>query len=113
MNYLEELNVAITVCDTEGNILDMNAKSAKTFEKSGGKDLIGGNLLNCHPEPARSKLVDMLNNPRTNAYTIEKNGVKKLIYQTPWYDNGVFGGLVEMSMEIPFEMPHYVRKPQQ
>lgn len=112
MNYLEELNVAITVCDTEGNILDMNAKSAKTFEKSGSKDLIGGNLLNCHPEPARSKLIDMLHNPRTNAYTIEKNGVKKLIYQTPWYDNGVFGGLVELSMEIPFEMPHYVRKPQ-
>ena len=112
MKYFNEINVAVTVCDAEGNILDMNEKSAKTFEKSGGKTLIGGNLLNCHPEPARSKLIDMLNNPRTNAYTIEKNGVKKIIYQTPWNDNGVFGGLVELSLEIPFEMPHYVRKPQ-
>ena len=40
-----------------------------------------------------------------------KAGVKKLIYQTPWYENGEFRGLVELSMEIPFEMPHYVRKP--
>lgn len=111
MKHFEEMDVAITVCDTEGNILDMNRKSAKTFEKSGGKSLIGGSLLNCHPEPARSKLIDMLNNPRTNAYTIEKEGVKKLIYQTPWYEDGVFKGLVELSMVIPADMPHYVRKP--
>ena len=47
----------------------------------------------------------------TYAYTIEKNGVKKLIYQIPWYENGEFMGLVEFSLEIPFEMPHYIRKP--
>ena len=111
MNRLEEMDVAITICDTEGSILDMNQKSAKTFEKSGCKNLIGASLLNCHPEPAKSKLVDMLHNPRTNAYTIEKEGVKKLIYQTPWYENGVFKGLVELSMPLPDEMPHYVRKP--
>ena len=89
----------------------MNDRSATTFAKSGGLDLIGGNLLNCHPEPAKSKLIDLLHNPRVNAYTIEKNGVKKLIYQTPWYENGEFGGLMEISMEIPFDMPHYIRKP--
>ncbi|CUQ61167.1 Uncharacterised protein [Dorea longicatena] len=45
-----------------------------------------------------------------NAYTIEKNGVKKMIYQTAWKQDGVVGGLVEISMEIPGEMPHYMRK---
>ena len=109
--FFKEVGFAITVCDTKGNILDMNEKSAKTFLASGGMDLIGKSLMNCHPEPACSKLKDMLNNPRTNAYTIEKNGVKKLIYQTPWYENGEFGGLIELSMEIPMEMPHFVRKP--
>ncbi len=44
-----------------------------------------------------------------NVYTIEKLGVKKLIYQTPWYQDGVFAGLVELSLEIPAEMPHFVR----
>ena len=24
--------------------------------------------------------------PRTNIYTVEKEGLKKLIFQTPWYD---------------------------
>ena len=45
-----------------------------------------------------------------NAYTIEKNGVRKMIYQTAWKQDGVVGGLVEISMEIPGEMPHHVRK---
>ncbi len=60
---------------------------------------------------AKTKLLEMLTQHNTNAYTIEKNGVKKLIYQTPWYDNDAFAGYVELSIEIPFEMPHYIRQP--
>ncbi len=44
-----------------------------------------------------------------NVYTIEKKGKKKLIYQAPWFLDGAFGGLVELSLEIPFEMPHFIR----
>jgi hypothetical protein len=55
-------------------------------------------------------LKDLLDNEKLNAYTIEKNGIKKLIYQVPWYENGEFGGLIELSMPIPFEMPHFVRE---
>ncbi len=107
--FIKELNVAVTVCDKHGKILEMNDKSLKTFEKYGGTKLISGNLLECHPEPAKSKLSDMLQNPVSNAYTIEKNGVKKLIYQTPWYENGEYMGFVELSLEIPLEMKHFVR----
>ncbi len=32
-----------------------------------------------------------------------------MIYQTAWRDNGSVAGLVEISMEIPEEMPHYIR----
>ena len=45
----------------------------------------------------------------TNAYTIEKNGVRKMIYQTAWRVDGIVGGLAEISMEIPADMPHYIR----
>ena len=45
----------------------------------------------------------------SNCYTIEKNGVHKLIYQSPWYVKGEYGGLVEISVEIPNPMPHFVR----
>lgn len=111
LNYLQQVPIAITVCDKNGKILEMNDKSVSTFVKS-GVSLIGQNLLDCHPEPARSKLLNLLETHQVNAYTIEKNGVKKLIYQMPWYDNGDFAGYVELSMEIPMEMPHYVRTPQ-
>ena len=29
MNYFKEVNVAVTVCDKEGKIIDMNDKSGK------------------------------------------------------------------------------------
>jgi hypothetical protein len=57
----------------------------------------------------RPKLEGMLASHEKNVYTIEKNGVKKLIFQTPWFKNGQYAGFVEMSLEIPFEMSHFVR----
>jgi transcriptional regulator with PAS, ATPase and Fis domain len=108
-SWIEEFPAAVTVCDREGKILEMNAKAAKTFEKDGGMALIGSNMLACHPEPARSKVKAMLEAGQPNIYTIEKNGVKKLIYQSPWYENGLYCGFVELSMEIPVEMPHFKR----
>jgi hypothetical protein len=51
----------------------------------------------------------MMLEKRQNIYTIEKNGVKKLIYQTPWYQDGQYAGFIELSLEIPFEMPHFIR----
>lgn len=110
-NHIEETDFAVTVCDTEGIILYMNQKARRTFLKPGMEDLIGKNVLDCHPEPARTLLKDLLEHPRSNSYTIEKNGVKKLIYQTPWYKNGKYKGFMELSMEIPFQMKHMVRTP--
>ena len=111
INYIEETDFAVTVCNTEGTILFMNQKARRTFLKPGTEDLIGKNVLDCHPGPARTLLKDLLEHPRSNSYTIEKNGVKKLIYQTPWYRNGKYKGFMELSMEIPFQMPHKVRTP--
>ena len=46
----------------------------------------------------------------TNAYTIEKEGVRKMIYQTAVTGaDGRVTGIVEVSMVIPEELPHYVR----
>lgn len=107
--YFEGLTgVAITVCDKVGNILDMNQRSADV--NSHGNKIVGNNLFDCHPERAAAILKDLLENEKLNAYTIEKKGVKKLIYQVPWYDQGEFGGLIELSLPIPFDMPHFVRE---
>lgn len=107
-DYFEGVDFAVTICDRNGKILDMNQKSKATFLKN-DQDIIGNNLLDCHPEPAKSLLANMLQHPKTNVYTIEKNGVKKIIYQTPWYENGEYAGYMEVSIQIPFEMPHKIR----
>lgn len=107
--WAEELNVAVTVCDTQGIVVYMNSKAAKTFSKDGGKELIGKSLMGCHSEKSQAKIAELMNNATTNTYTVEKNGVKKLIYQTPWFVDCKVNGLVELSMEIPFEMAHFSR----
>jgi transcriptional regulator with PAS, ATPase and Fis domain len=107
--WIKEFPAAITICDEEGIILEMNDKAAKTLEKDGGYKLIGSNMLNCHPDPAREKTERLLAARVKNVYTIEKNSIKKLIYQSPWYKNGEYAGFVELSLEIPFEMSHFIR----
>lgn len=107
--WLNGIDVAVTVCDREGIIVYMNEKAAKTFSADGGKALLGKNLWDCHPEAAREKIRLLMAAGASNSYTIEKNGVKKLIQQTPWRENGELRGLVEFSLVIPLALPHFVR----
>ncbi|MDI6770335.1 MAG: PAS domain-containing protein [Anaerolineales bacterium] len=108
-SWIKELPLEVMVCDTDGVILEMNDEAEMLFAEDGGRALIGKNVLDCHPEPARGQLEHMMDKQLKNIYTIEKNGKKKLIYQTPWYKDGAYFGFVELSIEIPFEMPHFVR----
>lgn len=106
--WVREFPGAVTVCDPDGIILEMNDRAAVVYEADGGRALIGTNVLDCHPEPSRTKLGDQLATRQRNVYTIEKNGVRKLIYQSPWYRDGKYAGIVEVALEIPAEMPHFV-----
>ncbi len=110
MDYLNEVNAAVTVCDMNGTIIYMNDRSGEVFQNDGGKMLIGQSLFDCHPEPALSTLKKLLATGETNIYTIEKNGRKKIIFQSPWRNNNVVGGMIEMSFELPEVMEHFVRE---
>ncbi|MBM3286186.1 MAG: hypothetical protein FJY88_02385 [Candidatus Eisenbacteria bacterium] len=107
--WAAEFPAAITVCDRDGIIVAMNEGSVATFEADGGRGLVGRNLLDCHPERARSKLRALLAAGGTNTYTIERGKVRKLIHQAPWYRGGEVAGLVEISFVIPETLPHFVR----
>jgi PAS domain-containing protein len=107
--WLNNMDVAITVCDLAGTIVDMNEQAARTFAADGGKALLGKALWDCHPEAASEKIRRLMANGVGNSYTSEKNGVKKLVYQTPWRENGRLAGLVELSLVIPEVLPHFVR----
>jgi transcriptional regulator with PAS, ATPase and Fis domain len=100
---------AIVVCDTNGIILEINNKAIEMFKEDGGEKLIGKKLLDCHPQSAHSQIEEMLKREKPNYYTIEKRGVKKIICQVPWYRAGTYAGFVELSLPIPFEIPHFIR----
>ena len=51
----------------------------------------------------------MMETDTINAYTITKKGRRKMMYQSPWRKDGQVAGMVEISMVIPDEMPHYDR----
>ena len=108
INWAEDVDYAVTICDADCNILFMNRRSRETFCKN-GEDLIGRNLMDCHPEHARKIIRRLLSEGGSNAYTITKNGVNKLIFQSAWKKDGKIAGLVETSMILPDGMPHYDR----
>ncbi|MDD8017338.1 MAG: PAS domain-containing protein [Bacteroidota bacterium] len=110
LDWLKEINAAVTICDAQGIIVYMNEKSAQVFDSDGGKQLLGKSLFDCHPETALTKLKELLSSGKTNVYTIEKNGKKKIIYQSPWSDGKLIGGIIEISIELPAEMNHFIRK---
>ncbi len=102
---------AVTFCDREGIIIYMNSKAIEQFKDDGGEALVGTNLLDCHPEPSKTQLKEMLEKEINNTYTIEKKDRKILIHQTPWYDkDGLYGGLVEVSFDIPDILPNKKRQ---
>lgn len=106
-NWADDMNCAVTVCDADCNIIYMNRQSCEINAPDGS--IIGHNLMEYHPEHAKKIIRNLLETGGTNSYTISKKGKKKMIYQTAYRKDGKVAGLVEISMVIPEEMPHYVR----
>ena len=109
MEWIEKLDGNVIVSDAAGIVIYMNEKAIASYEKDGGRDIIGKDLMACHSESSRQKIMEIMTGGRNNVYTIEKKGKKKIIYQSPWFADGKFRGIVEFSLEIPADMPHYIR----
>ena len=74
------------------------------------RDKTRANVLACHPEPSRSKLEGMLDKQTANAYFNTENGEKRFFFQSPWYKEGRYAGFVEISFEVPENIPHFIRE---
>ncbi|MBM3151712.1 MAG: diguanylate cyclase [Chloroflexi bacterium] len=107
--WVKELPIEIMVCDTGGAILEMNAGAETLFAENGGLDLLGSNVLDCHPEPSRAKLAGMMDEQLTNTYFFTEKGRKNFVFQSPWYLDGRYAGFVEISFVVPENIPHFVR----
>ena len=107
LDYFKGLNLAITISAKDGEILYQNDSSIEVNGDARGRDLMG-----CHNARSQQIIRHLLDDAATNVYTISKKGKKKLIYQTPWYVDDakqVVGGLIEFSIILPDDMPHYDR----
>jgi transcriptional regulator with PAS, ATPase and Fis domain len=107
--WVESFPGSITVCDREGQIIEMNAASVEYFQDDGGEALLGSSVVECHPEPSRSRLCQMMEKHQANIYTIEKGGIKELVCQVPWFHKGEYAGFVEILVPLPVDLPHFNR----
>ncbi len=107
--WVKELPAGITVCDSSGTVIEMNDASAASYAPDGGLKLIGNNIRDCHPPEALKILDSMLKNGTPHVYMIDKNGMRKLICELPWYTDGNLSGLVEISVVLPDTVPCYRR----
>lgn len=106
--WADEVDYAVTIADRECQIIYMNRRSRETFCKH-GENLIGRNLMDCHPPHAQEIIRRLLIEGGSNVYTITKNGVNKLIFQSAWKIDGKIAGLVETSMVVPSDVKHFDR----
>lgn len=107
--WINGLPMAITVCDADGIFIEMNDQADKTFAKYGGRELIGKSAYDYHPPHCNDMIRKMIATGKAHSYTIDKAGQKKLIHQQPWFKDGIIAGVVEFSIVLPDDMPHYVR----
>ena len=108
--WVQELPAEIMVCDREGVILEMNLQAGKLFAADGGRSLLGSNVLACHPEPSKGKLEKMLARQVPNAYFNTEDGERRFFFQSPWSEDGAYAGFVEISFQVPEEIPHFIRE---
>ena len=109
MDFIDKIECGITVSDENGVITYMNDKSAEIFLNDGGRNLIGKSMYDCHSENSNNQIQAMMSLGSSNIYSIEKNGKKKLICQYAYPTNSDKYGLVEISIELPQEIPHFKR----
>lgn len=108
-DWVQQFPAAVTICDRDGVILYMNDGAVQLFRKSGGSQLIGTNVLDCHPKPARARLSHMLATRETDVFHVEENGTTRIVYDAPWYVDGEYCGFVELSFEVPRDIRTFVR----
>ena len=100
-DYFKNVECAVTVCDTECVIVYQNEKSVAV-----NGDMRGRCMLGCHNDRSRGIIARILTEGITNSYTISKKG---------WYKDAADGsgktvaGIIELSIVIPEQMPHYDR----
>ena len=108
-DWAKELPISVSICDGEGTIIYLTDKEAAFFADRGGQRLIGSSLFDCHSETSAEIIRELMKKQEVRVYILEENGERDLLIQTPWYQDGVFKGLVEITVGLKESIPTVVR----
>ncbi len=83
---------AVVICDLNHNIIYMNPSAVKRYEKSGGADLIGKSLFNCHNEQSNAIIKNVVawfgeSTDHNMIYTYYNEKENKDVYMVALRDN--------------------------
>jgi transcriptional regulator with PAS, ATPase and Fis domain len=104
-DWTKEFPGMISVCDENGKIMALNDQEAEFFKDQGGMELVGTSLYDCHKEKSVKMIKAMVKSQEKRVYIAEENGQRELVIQSPWFQDGNFAGLVEISVELHGEIP--------
>jgi transcriptional regulator with PAS, ATPase and Fis domain len=103
-DWVEEFPGMISVCDGDGKILVLNKQIAEYFSSTGGKKLIGSNLFDCHGQTSGQEIRHLMTNKEASVYITEVDGDRELVIHSPWFKEGEFAGLVEITLPLKGEI---------
>ena len=91
-SVLESDRAAVVICDLEHKIIYMNPVAISRYEKWGGKDLLGRNLLDCHNDKSKemiNRVVDWFKASKDNnlVYTSYNQKENKDVYMVALRDD--------------------------
>lgn len=90
-SVLEQERASVVLCDLDHTIVYMNPSARKRYEKRGGGELVGKNLMNCHNEKSQEmikKIVSWFAESRDNnmIYTFHNEKENKDVYMVALRD---------------------------
>jgi transcriptional regulator with PAS, ATPase and Fis domain len=109
-DWVEEFPGMISVCDVDGKILVLNKQIAEYFSSTGGKELIGTNLFDCHGQMSGEEIRNLMKQKMADVYIAEENGGQELVIHSPWFKDGEYAGLVEITLPLEGEIKVRKRK---
>lgn len=107
--WVKEFPARLVVIDKNYTIIDLTEQAARVLSPGGGPDLMGLSVLDCHPEQARAKLLELIQERKTNIYIYTREGQKYLVVQAPWTISGEFAGYFDLTIKLPANLPHFDR----
>jgi uncharacterized protein (DUF952 family) len=102
--WVKDFPAEVSIMGKDGIMIGLNDVAIKAFEYAGGEKVIGENGITCHKPSSQKIIRDLIASQKSHSYIRYKPkshpdcGI--FCYQSPWYVDGGFMGLIEFVLPI-------------